>query len=43
MFRVSHQSEGIEDADSIESAREIVQEQPSGRYDLDEIRLVPSV
>jgi hypothetical protein len=38
MFRVSREGEGIEDADTIDGAREIVRGQPSGRYDVDEIR-----
>jgi hypothetical protein len=38
MFRVSHQGDGIDDAGMIEGAREIVQGQPPGRYDVDEIR-----
>jgi hypothetical protein len=44
MFRVSHRGEGIDDADTIEGAREIVQGQPPGRYGVDEIRgeLFPS-
>ena len=41
MFRVSHRGEGIDDADSIEGARGIVQGQPAGRYDVDEIRAEP--
>jgi hypothetical protein len=41
MFRVSHKGEGIDDADTIEGAREIVQGQPPGRYDVDEIRADP--
>ena len=38
MFRVSHQGEGIDDADGIEGAREVVRHQAPGRYDVDEIR-----
>jgi hypothetical protein len=38
MFRAGHQREGIDDADTIEGAREIVQGQQPGRYDVDEIR-----
>jgi hypothetical protein len=38
MFRVSHRGEGIDDADDIDGAREIVRGQSSGRYDVDEIR-----
>jgi hypothetical protein len=41
MFRVSHRGEGIDDADSIEGAQRIVQGQPPGRYDVDEIRAEP--
>jgi hypothetical protein len=37
MFRVSHRGEGIDDADTIEGAREIVRGQPPGRYEVDEI------
>jgi hypothetical protein len=43
MFRVSQQGDGIDDADTIEGAREIVRSQPSGRYDLDEIRALPAL
>ena len=42
MFRVSHQGEGIDDADTIEGAREIVRGQPPCRYDVDEIRAEPN-
>jgi hypothetical protein len=38
MFRVSHQGDGIDDADTIDCARAIVRDQPPGRYDVDEIR-----
>jgi hypothetical protein len=41
MFRVSHRGEGIDDADTIGGVREIVREQPSGRYDVDEVRAEP--
>jgi hypothetical protein len=41
MFRVSHRGEGIDDADTIEGAREIVRGQQPGRYDVDEIRAEP--
>jgi hypothetical protein len=41
MFRVSREGEGIEDADTIDGAHEIVQGQPPGRYDVDEIRAEP--
>ena len=44
MFRVSQRRKGIADADTIEGARQIVQGQPPGRYDVDEIQgdLFPS-
>jgi hypothetical protein len=38
MFRVSHQGEGIADADTIEGARKVVRGQPAGWYGVDEIR-----
>jgi hypothetical protein len=38
MFRVSHRGEGIDDADTLEGARQIVPGQAPGRYDVDEIR-----
>jgi hypothetical protein len=41
MFRVSHRGEGIDDADTIEGAREVVLGQPPGRYNVDEIRADP--
>jgi hypothetical protein len=41
LFRVSQGGEGIDDADTIEGAREIARGQPTGRYDLDEIRADP--
>jgi hypothetical protein len=41
MLRVSHQGEGIDDADTIDGAREIVRGQAPGRYDVDEIRAEP--
>jgi hypothetical protein len=41
MFRVSHKGEGIDNTDSIEGAREVVQGQPPGRYDVDVIRTDP--
>ena len=41
MFRVCHRGDGIDDADTIEGARGIVQGQPTGRYDVDEIRAEP--
>jgi hypothetical protein len=42
MFRVSRKGEGIEDADTIDDAREIVLGQTPGRYDVDEITAEPS-
>jgi hypothetical protein len=41
MFRVSHQCEGIDDADTIDGAREITRGLPTGHYDVDEIRAGP--
>jgi hypothetical protein len=41
MFRLSRNGEGIDDADAIDGAREIVRGQPPGRYDVDEIRADP--
>ena len=41
MFRISQPGEGIDDADTIEGAREIVQGRPPGRYDVVEIRAEP--
>jgi hypothetical protein len=41
MFRVSQRGECIDDADTIEGAREIVRDQLPGRYDVDEIRGEP--
>jgi hypothetical protein len=41
MFRVSHNGEGLDDADTIEGVRETVRCQPPGRYDVDEIRAKP--
>jgi hypothetical protein len=41
MFRVSRRGDGIDDADTIESAREIVRGQPTGQFDVDEIRAEP--
>jgi hypothetical protein len=40
MFRVSRQGEGLDD-DTIDGARELVQAQPPGLYDVDEIRAEP--
>ena len=41
MFRVSHKGEGIDDADTIDGARDIVRSQPPGRCDTDGIRAEP--
>jgi hypothetical protein len=41
MFRVSQRGEGIDDADTIEGAREIVKGQLPGRSDVSEIRCEP--
>jgi hypothetical protein len=41
MYRISRQGEGIDDADTIEGARQVVWGQPPGRYDVDEIRTEP--
>jgi hypothetical protein len=41
MFRISQRGEGIDDADTLEGAREIVRGQSPGRYDVDEIRAEP--
>jgi hypothetical protein len=41
MFRVSRRGEGIDGADTIEGAQEIVRGQSPGRYDVDEIRAEP--
>lgn len=41
MFRVSRRGEGIDDAETIEGAREIVRGEPPSRYEVDEIRAVP--
>jgi hypothetical protein len=41
MLRVSQPGEGIDDADTIEGAREIVRGQLPGRYDVSEIRIEP--
>ena len=41
MFRVSQRGEGIDDAETIGGAREIVRGRPPGRYDVDEIRAEP--
>jgi hypothetical protein len=42
MVRVRHKGEGIDDANTMEGAREIVRVQPPGRYDVDEIWAEPS-
>jgi hypothetical protein len=41
MYRVNHRGGGIDDDDTMDEAREIVQEQPPGRYDVGEIRVRP--
>jgi hypothetical protein len=41
MLRVSHGGEGLDDAETLEGAREIVRGQSPGRYDVDEIRAEP--
>jgi hypothetical protein len=41
MFRVSHKGEGIDAAESIDGAREIVRRRAPGRSDVDEIRAEP--
>jgi hypothetical protein len=41
MFRVSRRGDGIDDAETIGGAREIVRGQAPGRYDVDEIRAEP--
>jgi hypothetical protein len=41
MFRVGHRGEGIDDAETIGGAREIVRGRPPGRYDVDEVRAKP--
>lgn len=41
MFRISHRGEAIEDADTIDGAREIFRGQPSDRFDVDVIRSEP--
>ena len=41
MFRVSHRGEGIDDAEAIEGARQIVRGRPPGPYLVDEIRASP--
>jgi hypothetical protein len=41
MFRVSRDRKGIDDADTLEGARQIVQGQRAGRYEVDEIKADP--
>ena len=41
MYRVSHRGEGLDDADAIEGAHQLVKGQPPGRYDVDDIRADP--
>ena len=41
MFRVSHPCEGIDDAQTLDGARQIVHGQQPGRFDVDEIRADP--
>ncbi len=41
MFRVSHGGEAIDDAQTIDGAREVVRGLQPGRYDVDEIRVDP--
>jgi hypothetical protein len=41
VFRVGHQGDAIDDADTIDGAREIVRGQSPGRYDADEMRADP--
>ncbi len=41
VFRVSQRGGGIDDADTLEGAREVVRGQPPGRYDVDEISREP--
>jgi hypothetical protein len=41
MYRVSQRGEGIDDAEKVEGARQVVRGQPPGRYDVDEIRADP--
>ena len=41
MFRVCQRGEAIDDADTIEGVRSIVQGRSPGRYDVDEIRAEP--
>jgi hypothetical protein len=41
MFRVSQRGEGIDDADTLEGAHQVVRGQAPDRYDVDEIRADP--
>jgi hypothetical protein len=41
MFRVTQRGKAIDDADTLHGARQIVQGQPPGRYDVDEIPADP--
>ncbi len=41
MFRVGRQGEGLDDADTIDGAREIVRREPPGRNDTREFRAQP--
>jgi hypothetical protein len=44
MYRVNRQGDGLDDADTIEGARQVVPGQPPGRYHIDQIcaELLPS-
>jgi hypothetical protein len=41
VFRGFRQGDGIDDADTLEGTRTIVQGRPPGRYEVDEIRAEP--
>jgi hypothetical protein len=41
MLRVGHRGDSIDDAGTIDGAREVVRGRPPGRYDVDEIRAGP--
>jgi hypothetical protein len=41
MFRATQRGEGLGDADNVNGARQIVQSQPAGRYQVDELRAEP--
>jgi hypothetical protein len=41
MLRVSHNGKRLDDADTIEGAREIVRQRKPGCYDVDKIRAEP--